>query len=414
MSHSCDAVYKHRLGTKRLKLVGTDGNPLGNTEVVIKQKKHEFLFGCGEFNSIAYANNELDENGRLKAEDKYKKLFDLFNFVTLPFYWGDFENIKGRPHTQRLKKTAQWLISRGCAVKGHCLCWHSYSAPWLLDMSNSQILSAQLQRIRRESRDFAGLIDIWDLINEVVIMPIYDRYDNGITRICKDVGRIRLVREVFAAAKEANPDAVFLINDFFNTTTDSYDVLIEACLEAGIPIGAIGIQSHMHKGYWGVEKTLKILERFSTFNLPVHFTESTVLSGHHMPQETDDFNDYVPEKWLSTPEGEEQQARETILHYKTLFAHPAVESITWWEFADGQWLGAPSGLLTCENRVKPAYEELHKLIKGKWWTGPEAAISDETGLIEFSGFRGEYELNCHGKKYSFILDKKGGETEIVV
>jgi GH35 family endo-1,4-beta-xylanase len=32
---------------------------------------------------------------------------------------------------------------------------------------------------------------------------------------------------------------------------------VEGCLEVGIKFDAIGLQSHMHQGYWGVEKTLK-------------------------------------------------------------------------------------------------------------------------------------------------------------
>jgi GH35 family endo-1,4-beta-xylanase len=114
-------------------------------------------------------------------------------------------------------------------------------------------MKIQLERIHREVTEFKGLINIWEVINEVVIMPIFDKYDNGITRICKDYGRLRLVREVFEAAKEANPDATLLINDF--NTSESYDILVEGLLEAGIPIYAIGIQSHMHQGYWGLEKT---------------------------------------------------------------------------------------------------------------------------------------------------------------
>ena len=38
------------------------------------------------------------------------------------------------------------------------------------------------------------------------------------------------------------------------------------------------IQSHMHQGYWGVDKTLEILERFSGLT-PIHFTEVTLVSG---------------------------------------------------------------------------------------------------------------------------------------
>jgi GH35 family endo-1,4-beta-xylanase len=402
----------HRTATKTLKLVMADGSPIKNREVVINQTRHKFLFGCAGFDSLPLANGELSAEEKLVTEQRFEKFFELFNYVTLPFYWGRFELEKGKPDTERLKKAAQWLVSKGCVLKGHPLCWHTVTAPWLIDMSNEDILKTQLDRINRDVTDFKGLIDIWDVINEVVIMPIFDKYDNGITRICKDLGRIQTVRKVFATAKEANPGATLLINDF-NTTTN-YEILVEGCLESGIPIDAIGIQSHMHQGYWGVEKTLEVLERFSHFNLPIHFTENTLVSGHIMPPEIEDLNDYQIKEWPTTPEGEDRQAREVVQHYKTLFTHPLVESITWWNFTDDAWLGAPAGLVRRDNSCKPAYDELKKLIKNEWWTASKKLLTDESGSIEVTGFLGDYEITCADKKGRFVLDKDSKEIQIIL
>ncbi|ADQ07614.1 glycoside hydrolase family 10 [Caldicellulosiruptor hydrothermalis 108] len=406
------ANYEHRKSTAVLKISKADGTPLKNTEVVVKQTRHKFLFGCAEFSVVPFANNELQGEEKEKAEMVFEKFLDLFNFATLPFYWARFEPVKGKPDTLRLKKAADWLVSKGCTVKGHPLCWHTLTAPWLLEMNNQQILDAQLERIRREVSEFAGLIDMWDVINEVVIMPIFNKYDNGITRICKELGRIRLVKEVFAAAIEANPHGIFLINDF--NTSVAYEILIEGLLEAGVRIDAIGIQSHMHQGYWGVEKTQEILERFSRFNLPIHFTETTIISGNLMPPEIEDLNDYKVDEWPSTPEGEERQAMEAALHYKTLFAHPKVEAITWWNFVDGEWLNAPSGFITKDGRVKPIYYELYKLIKGEWWTDQVRLITDEHGMVNISGYMGDYEITCQDKKATFALDKTNKFIEITL
>lgn len=395
---------KHRTGTREIKLLSAGGVPIQNKEVRVSQTKHKFLFGCSEFSVLSYRNNELEGEARERAEERFEKFFQLFNFATLPFYWHRFEPTKGSPDTKRLTQAAQWMTSKGLKLKGHPLCWHTLAAPWLMEMNNSDILKVQLERIHREVSGFKGLIDMWDVINEVVIMPIFDKYDNGITRICKEMGRLKLVREVFEAAKQANPEATLLINDF--NTSESYDILIEGLLEAGIPIDAIGIQSHMHQGYWGVEKTLEVLERFSRFKLPIHFTENTIISGHIMPPEIDDLNDYKLDQWPSTPEGEARQAQETVLHYTTLFSHPSVESITWWDFVDGLWLGAPSGFITRDNRVKPVYDEIHKLVKKDWWTGDTHAVSDEMGTLTVTGFMGEYELEYRGKKLGFTIDKK--------
>ena len=89
---------------------------------------------------------------------------------------------------------AKWLRDHGVQVKGHPLCWHTACAPWLLKYSNEEILRRQLERIHRDVSAYKGVINLWDVINEVVIMPVFDRYDNAITRICIEKGRIGLVR----------------------------------------------------------------------------------------------------------------------------------------------------------------------------------------------------------------------------
>ncbi len=399
------SIKEHRTATATLTVLKEDGAPLAQQEVTIAQRNHKFLFGCIGFDLIPLANYELSGEAKTRAEQLNEKLLNLFNFMTLPFYWGRFEPKRGHPDTRRLLNTAQWFVERGCLVKGHPLCWHTVTADWLLDMSNEEIIQAQVDRIYRDVADFTGLIDMWDVINEVVIMPVFDKYDNGITRMAQELGRIGIIRTVFEAARTTNPGSMLLLNDF--DISPAYEILIEGCLEAGIKIDAIGIQSHMHQGYWGIEKTLTILERYARFNLPIHFTESTLVSGQLMPPEIVDLNDYQVEEWPTTPEGETRQAEEVVQHYKTLFAHPAVEAITWWGLPDGGWLNAPAGLIRSDYSSKPAYEELFNLIKGEWWQAPVKVVTDSEGKLRFNGFLGEYTLSWAGKETTFHLAEKG-------
>ena len=270
-----------------------------------------------------------------------------------------------------------------------------------MQYSNEEILRRQLERIRRDVTAYKGVIDLWDVINEAVIMPVFDKYDNAITRICKEKGRIKLVKEVFAAAKESNPDAVLLINDF--NVSVSYEILLEGLLEAGVPISAIGIQSHQHQGYWGLDKLNDVLSRFSRFGLPIHFTENTLISGDIMPAYIEDLNDWQVDSWPSTPEGEERQAQEITEIYTTLFSHPLVEAITTWDFNDGCWLKAPSGFVRTDNSEKPSYFALQKLIHGDWETH-ETLATDEEGFVSFSGFKGCYSLTLDGRKTALNLN----------
>lgn len=380
-----------------------DKTPLLNQEVMIEQTRHKFLFGTAAFDFVPLANGEYAGEEKEQAEKRAAKLTALFNAATLPFYWAGFEPRRGSPRIEQLKKAAMFCIENGLQVKGHPLCWHTLTADWLLSMNNSDILQAQTARIRREVANFRGLIDMWDVINEAVIMPIFDRYDNGLTRLCREMGRIHTIKAMFEAAHFENPSATLLINDF--DVSPAYDILVEGCLEAGIKIDVIGIQSHMHQGYWGVEKTLQVLDQFARFNLPIHFTETTLVSGHLMPPEILDLNDYQVQEWPTTPKGEERQAGETIMHYKTLFSHPLVEGITWWDFSDGGWLNAPAGLLRKDGSSKPAYDELLKLIKGEWWLSPAKQSTDDKGQIRFKGYPGEYELTFMGKKNPFTVKK---------
>ncbi|MCL2002917.1 MAG: endo-1,4-beta-xylanase [Oscillospiraceae bacterium] len=322
----------------------------------------KMLHGCAGFESVQVVNGALSGKEKEYAEVRVEKMLELFNFITLPFYWGRFEPERGKPDTERILAAAKWLKERGITVKGHPLCWHTVCAPWLLDgLTDEQILDLQLERITRDVTAFRGVIDMWDVINEVVIMPIFDRYDNGVTRICKKYGQVGLVKMVFEAARAANPDATLLINDF--DMSEDYSDLIEKLLDAGIKIDAIGLQSHMHQGCWSAEKTETVLKRFERFGLPLHFTEINLVSGDLMPAHIVDLNDFNPDDWPTTPEGEARQAAELTAFYTRILQSPLVEATTYWSFSDGGWLNAPAGLMTKDARVKPSYDALRKIIQ---------------------------------------------------
>jgi GH35 family endo-1,4-beta-xylanase len=403
-THKTDSeIRKNRMADATLTLLGADGSPLTNREVTVSQIRHKFLFGTAAFDLVPFTNGEYRDEKLEGAQQRAEKLLALCNAATLPFYWARFEPQRGKPMTREVQNAARWCLDHHLVTKGHPLCWHTLTADWLLEMSNEEILQAQIARVQRDVADFRGLIEMWDVINEAVIMPIFDKYDNGITRLCKELGRINTIRTMFETARAENPSAILLLNDF--DISSAYDILVEGCLEAGIKIDVIGIQSHMHQGYWGVEKTLEVLDHFSRFDLPIHFTETTLVSGQLMPLEIVDLNDYQVEEWPTTPEGEERQAQEAIQHYRTLFSHPLVEGITWWDMSDGGWLNAPAGLIRRNGSSKPAYDELLKLVKGEWWIGPTRFSTDENGKLQFSGFLGEYELICEGKQGYFSLGK---------
>ena len=396
---------EHRKVTKRIRFTDEKGNALANRNINVQQVRHKFLFGCGGFDFIPYV---------MEGSEEYREVteswLEIFNYATLPFYWGNYEPEEGKPHKDVLMKTAEYLVSKGVKVKGHPLCWHTVCADWLMKYDNDTIMEKQLARIEREVTGFAGVIDMWDVINEVVIMPIFDKYDNAVTRLCKEHGRVGLIKKVFDKAHESNPNAVLLLNDF--NTSINYEILIDGCLNAGVPISAIGIQSHQHQGYWGLEKLEEVLERFSSFGLPIHFTENTLVSGTLIPEYIEDLNDWQVPEWPTTPEFEARQAEQMEEMYRVLFAHPLVEAITNWDYRDGAWLGAPSGFVRKDNSLKPSYEMIKGLVKGEWWTDTSVA-TDAEGYADVDAFKGDYKITCEGLAGEASLDEDMGDVIIL-
>jgi endo-1,4-beta-xylanase len=421
---SCGAgpEYRHRIVRQVFTLVGQDGELLRGAPVAVEQVRHAFAFGNIGFDFIALANGETGDirptpfggapvDLALRLVDLW---FDLYNAVTMPLYWGYFEPERGHPDTARLLCAARWFRDRGCMVKGHPLVWHTVAPRWLLDLDPGDVESVVRARIVREVTDFADVISTWDAINEAVIMPVFVKEANAITILAQRLGRVEMVRFAFDTARAVNPSATLILNDF--DMSPAYERLIEACLEAGISIDGLGLQSHMHQGYWGEAKTQGVLERFARFGLSLHMSESTLLSGRIMPPEIEDLNDYQVPEWPSTPEGEERQADEIVRHYATLVKHPSVQSITYWGLTDaGSWLGAPSGLVRADGTPKPAYHALRRLIKGEWWLPKTTIVSDDEGRIAIEGFAGEYRIEAgEGQALVSVGDDGAGERPVAV
>lgn len=399
----------HRKAKSVVTLKDAQGRVMPGRKVQLDLQRHEFLFGCGVFWANELADPATPPERKAYLEKLWESWSALFNYGTLSFYQGVYEPREGETKEAATLRGAEFLKAHGVTMKGHPLCWHTVSAKWLLQKTDDEVLANQLGRIRREVGAFKDLVTLWDVINEVVIMPIFDREENAITRLCAKIGRVPLVKAVFDQARAVDPNATLLLNDF--NTSEQYRQLIEDCLAAGVPMDVIGIQSHQHQGFWGLEKLHQVLERFSTFGMPLHFTENTFISGDPIPPHITDLNDWRVSEWPTTPEGEERQARNLVDMVTTLFAHPLVEAFTNWDFTDGAWLGAPAGLVRKDGSRKPAWDALNELINGTWSTH-ETLTTDENGQLTLEGFRGQYSVKVDGQASQLTLKKN--QPEIVV
>jgi len=372
-------IEKYRKGDAALRLLRPDGKPLDvSLEVNITQTKHKFLFGCNIF--------KLKRCRTPEDNAAYEKHFAaMLNFATLPFYWWNYERRQGRPDDARTDEIVRWCKAHNITTKGHPLAWNWGEQRWLPE-EPEEAMKLQFKRIERCVSRFKGDIDIWDVVNEATH---YDRdhAKQNVPKLTEAIHRMGVgayVRQAFKTARKANPNATLLINDYRTDQAYPDKVISKLVDENGKPLyDVIGIQSHMHGGCWPVTNTWSVCQRFSKFGKPLHFTETTIVSGRRTDQ-----------GWNTTPEGEKYQAEKVPEFYTVLFSHPAVEAITWWDFTDqGAWQRAPAGFIRKDMSPKPAYEKLHGLIKGKWWTKTTATLA-AGGKVSFRGFFGQYKVTA--------------------
>lgn len=392
LATAADRIEKHRKADATIRLLDSRGRPVCNRRVKVEFVQHAFLFGANIFPLYDFEG---------ASHETYAQRFrDMLNYATQGFYWGGYEpeqgSTAGRDAQMRI---ARWCRQHGIDTKGHPLVWHEVYPRWAPNDPDTvkPLLKARVQRIVRE---FQGLIDRWDVINEAIVAP---QFENGIGKWIARDGAATVVLETLQWAKEANPQAFLLYNDY--NLGPQFEQLVETLVKRNAPLDAVGIQSHMHRAEWTLERVWEVCETYARFGKPLHFTEITVLSGQHGWE--------LPRPWASTPDGEQRQADYVERFYTLLFSHPAVEAITWWDLSDRfTWQGAPAGLLREDLSPKPAYARVKRLIRQRWWTPTQTLTTNARGVASMRGFLGTYRLTTGTKTQAFELTR--GKNEWVV
>ncbi len=379
-------IEKVRKGSLTVRVVDAHGKPVPGARVTLRQKSHAFLFGCNGFGL-----NPSDTSPEQKAyQDRFTA---LFNFATLPFYWGSFEGEPGKPQYARVDAMADWFLARGVTLKGHPLVWHEVYPGWAPPTADAAIPLLH-RRVTDLLTHYRGRIRYWDVVNEANASPSYPK--TGVGDWARRDGPAAMVATALGWAREASIGAgnTLIYNDF-DTSDTNLDHLRELRAMRALP-DVIGIQSHMHSNNWPLDQLWRTTERFAAFGLPIHYTETTILSGPRHPDL--DFAN-PPTEWNTTAEGEREQADYAAQFYSVLFSHPAVRAITYWDFSDrGAWLNAPAGFLRKDMSPKPVYTRLMKLIHGDWWTNL-AGETDFAGNYKARAFYGDHTLtvrDAHG------------------
>jgi endo-1,4-beta-xylanase len=162
--------------------------------------------------------------------------------------------------------------SRGMAVRGHTLVWHSQLAGWVSGLDTNNLRSAMVNHINQVMGHWRGQIHSWDVVNEAF-------EENGSRR--QSVFQQRLgngyMEEAFRAARAADGNAKLCYNDYntdgINAKSNAVFALVQDFKNRGVPIDCVGFQSHFNAQSPVPSNYQQNLQRFANLGVDVQITE---------------------------------------------------------------------------------------------------------------------------------------------
>ena len=170
---------------------------------------------------------------------------------------------------------AAFARDHGLRLFGHNLVWYAQdpAAFHRLDGQGGAFANAYRNYILAVAGRYRGQAVGWDVVNE----PVAE--DGEGLRQClwsRNLGQIDYMRRAFDHAREADPDAVLLINDYNLESRPKKRAtlmrLIETLLKAGTPIGGIGTQSHIDADL-DPAAIGAAMRDLASLGLPIHVSE---------------------------------------------------------------------------------------------------------------------------------------------
>ena len=173
---------------------------------------------------------------------------------------------------------ADFAAANRMRLFGHALVWHEEEPAALrrLDGQPGRFRLAVANYIAAVAGRYRGRAVAWDVVNE----PVRD--DGQGLRDClysRNMGGEAYVAEAFHLARQADPQALLLVNDYNLEITPAkratFMRLVERLLAQGAPVGAIGCQSHIDIDLPRGASRAAIAD-LATLGLPIHVSELDV------------------------------------------------------------------------------------------------------------------------------------------
>ena len=245
-----------------------------NTTTLKEAFEGSFLIGSAINESIASGEDDISQN----------IVFKQFNTITAEnvLKAGPINPDPGIFNFGPADAFVEFGEKNDLFIVGHTLVWHNQTPAWFFSDENGEPNSPEAQKERLRSHietvagRYAGRIQAWDVVNEVI--------DNDgsyrPTTWVKGIGDgDELVKLSFKYASEYAPEAELYYNDFNAWRPEKRDGiarLVRMLQAEGIRIDGVGIQGHWGLNYPKNEYIEAAIDTFASLGVKVMITELDV------------------------------------------------------------------------------------------------------------------------------------------
>ena len=295
------------------------------------------LFGA----AVNPAILDIDGLAAGKSTDPYTLLFAMQANILVAensMKWGGLRPAPDKFDFTQADRLLRFASLNGQKVRGHNLCWHESVPGWLkatATKDNARQLLAQ--HIQVVAGHFRGRLHSWDVVNEAIEPK--DSLADGLRKtMWLDLIGPEYLEFAFRAAAAADPDAKLTYNDYnieLDTPgqvakRDAVMALLKRFKAKGVPIHAVGVQSHLDATGPVAGKGLQdFIRECARMDLEVFITEMDV-NTHTV---------------VGGPDAQDTAVANFFSEYPhLLFAEPNVRvALTWGLTSSNSWLNARFG-----------------------------------------------------------------------
>ena len=204
---------------------------------------------------------------------------------------------------------AAFCQRHGMKMRGHTLVWHTQIFPWFKEKVNSnnarQILE---EHIRTVAGHYRGRIESWDVVNEAI--EIKDGLAGGLRKTpWLELLGPEYLDMAFRAAREANPGAALVYNDYgldyedppSQAKREAVLKLLRGMLERKVPLDGFGTQAHLNaanRSKFSPDGLRKFLGDVAALGLRIYVTELDVVD-QSLPDDINERDQAVAEFYES-------------------------------------------------------------------------------------------------------------------